>query len=43
MIQKRFVRLSPAVRKRLARLNSEELTATSLRLPDEQRIDDLFG
>jgi predicted transposase YdaD len=41
-MEKRFGRVPPAVRKRLARLNSEELTATSLRLLDAQRIDDLF-
>jgi hypothetical protein len=39
---KRFGRVPPAVRKRLAALNSDELTAASLRLPDAQRIDDLF-
>jgi hypothetical protein len=43
MIQKRFGRVPPAVRKRLARLNSDELTATSLRLLDARRIDDLFA
>jgi flagellar biosynthesis/type III secretory pathway protein FliH len=42
MVQKRFGRVPPAVRKRLAALSSEELTATSLRLLDAQRIADLF-
>lgn len=42
MIQKRFGRVPPAVRKQLAALNSEELMAISLRLLDAQRIGDLF-
>ncbi len=42
MIQKRFGRVTPAIRKRLAGLSSDDLTATSLRLLDAQRIDDLF-
>jgi hypothetical protein len=42
MIQKRFGRVPPAVRKRLAGLDSDQLTAMGLRLLDAQRIDDLF-
>ena len=42
-IEKRFGKVPPRIRKRLAELKPAQIKAVGLRLLDAQRIDDLFG